>query len=134
MDHNLLDKSSPHILPRNEMLSFVKENIRYEEICHRIGQQLVSSGIESLDRIVQLVVDLQYTDGTIQIRTEHLPADKVAHQILQLRQYTVEYILAKYRDAQIQIMSDLDLTEILYCAIGSLAAYRFAASKKLKTT
>lgn len=122
---NGLSVSQP--LPHSEMAAFVKKNIHYADICNRVGQGELNGDPALLDRIVHLVVDIQYSDGNSAIET-------IAHQVLQLRQYEVEYVLDRLRRCPAEKITDQFLLEMVYSAVGSIGAHRYAAKHKLKTT
>lgn len=122
-------------LPRPEMESYVKGNMNYDAICEKIRTGSFGKSTVLLDRIVRMVVDLQYADGEFEIGKERLCAEEVAHQLLQLRQYQVEYVLSsiRYNYGNTKEITDSTLREIMYNAVESIGAYRYAARHKLRT-
>ena len=128
------DSLAPQPLPRSEMTVFVKRNMRYADICNRIGRGEFDGDSALLDRIVNLVVDLQYADGDLPIGKELLPVETVAHQVLQLRQYEAQYVLYRLRHCPGAEITDQCILGLVFGAVGSIEAYRYAAKNKLETT
>lgn len=121
-------------LSPSEIEEYVKKNMHYDTIYGKICQGRFGGNLELLNRIVHLVVDLQYIEGELKIREEILPVKDAAHQVLQLRQYQAEYVLSRLHCSHAEDIADSCLLEAIYSAIGSIGAYRYAARHKLKIT
>lgn len=130
---DIVDKSFLYPpLPRPEMERYVKRNMNYDAIYEKIRTGSFGRNADLLDRIVGMVVDLQYADGEFEIGKERLSAEEVAHQVLQLKQYQVEYVLSsiRYNYGRAKEITDSTLRETIYNAVESIGAYRYAARHK----
>lgn len=125
-NENLEDYLTP--LPREEMLSVVKQRIHYDAICSKIQNGILKSNIKTLDRIVQMIVDIQYSEGEVKIGDALFTADEVGIVILQARQYEVEFVLDRRRINR----SDDSLRTSLYFAVGSNRALIYKELKEEK--
>lgn len=126
--NNVSITSNP--LPPDEMRIFVLQLISYEQLVSDIAAGTIRGSITQLDRIVNVIVELQYETGTMTIGSFGLSIEAVSHRLLQAKYYDIELTL---RDMAIShIETDQQLVQTLYNTIGSLRSYQYRQRRESK--
>lgn len=113
-------------LPPDKMRTFVLQLISYDQLIANIAAGVVRGSVTQLDRIINLIIQLQHETGTMIIDGFELPVEDVAHRLLQTKYYDIELILRDMTGRKKRrFETDQQLVHALYNIIGSLRSYQY---------
>lgn len=122
--NNVSITSNP--LPPDEMRTFVLQLISYDQLVSDIATKTIRGSVAQLDRIINMIVQLQYETGTMTIGPFEMSVEDIAHRLLQAKYYDIELILRDMAARRIShYETDQQLVQALYDTIGSLRSYRY---------